>query len=251
MSKFELVKKLYEIGSIKFGDFTLKSGKKSPYYIDLRILPSYPKILIEAGRATGEVIKGSNEKVNRLCGIPMAGLAIANMVGVEINIPVLYTRKEPVIYTDLIKRIRGFIQEGKYTQEEIQGINRVINTIEELSGLKTHGITRYVDGVMLDGDRIGIVDDLITTAESKLEARDLIMLEAERRNIKVSVTGVYVLVDREQGGKEALQEEGIQLHSVLTITEIMNYLHKIGTIDSKKYETIMAYITSEKQDRGR
>jgi len=246
MSKLELVTKLYEIGAIKFGDFILKSGKKSPYYIDLRILPSYPRILVEVGKIIGEIIEASIDKPNRLCGIPMAGLAIANIVGVEIDTPVLYTRKEPIIYIDLARKIRNLIQEGKYRQEEIQGVEKAINTIEELSGLKTHGITTYADGIIQNGDRIGIVDDVITTADSKLEARNLIMLEAKRRNIKVSVTGVYVLIDREQGGKEALQQERIPLYAAFTVTEIMNFLYEAGLIDSKKYETVMAYIVSEK-----
>jgi uridine monophosphate synthetase len=246
MAKIELIRRLYEIGVIKFGEFTLKSGKKSPYYIDLRILPSYPDVLCQVGKVMGEMIMSLPEKPTRLCGIPTAGLAIATAIGMQTGIPVVYTRKEPVVYKDLATQLRNFTKEGKYHPTEIPGVEKVIKTIEELSGLKTHGIARYVDGDMQNRDKIGIVDDLITTAESKLEGRDLVKLEAKRRNISVDVIGVYVLLDREQGGREALEKEGIQLFSIFTITEVIKCLYECGLLESKKYNILMDYINSER-----
>lgn len=246
MLKLDLIKDLYDIGAIKFGEFTLKSGKKSPYYIDLRILPSYPQVLINVGKVMGGMIQSLQEKPTRLCGVPMAGLAIANMVGAETGIPVCYTRKEPIVYRDLAFQLQDSIKEGKYKQNEVPGVEAVIRKVEELSGLKTHGIARYIDGEIKEGDKIGIVDDLITTADSKLEARDLIMLEAKRENIKVGIIGVYVLLDRQQGGKESLQKNGVPLYSVATITEIMEWLYKSGTISSEKYKIVTDYVISEK-----
>lgn len=245
LPKIELVKRLFEIGAIKFGEFTLKSGKKSPYYIDLRILPSYPSVLIDATRTLKNIFDSQSEPPSRLCGVPMAGLAIANVLGIETNIPVVYARKEPIIYNDLAKKIREFVQAGKYQENEIGGVEKVIKTIEELSGFKTHGISRFIDGIIQKGDKIGIVDDLITTADSKLEVRDLIMLEAKRRNIDVDVTGVYVILDREQGGKEALEKEGINLYSLATIREAAKWLHDLGTLSYQLYKTILDYTTAE------
>jgi orotate phosphoribosyltransferase len=246
-SKVELMKKLYEIGALKFGEFILKSGKKSPYYIDLRILPSYPKVLVDVAKELKSIIESQPKKPSVLCGIPMAGLAIASALGIETGIPVVYTRKEPIIYRDLAKMIRRAIQEGKYQPQEIPVVEKVVVSIEELSGFKTHGVTSYLDGEIHAGDEIGIVDDLITTADSKLEARELIMLEAKRRNIKVDVTGVYVLIDREQGGKESLEKEGLKLYSVATITEVAKLLHDCGYLGSEKYKIIIDYILLEKK----
>jgi uridine monophosphate synthetase len=261
MIKLELMKRLYEIGAIKFGEFTLKSGKKSPYYIDLRILPSYPTVLMEVGKVMGEMITSLPEKPTRLCGIPTAGLAIATVVGIETGIPVCYTRKEPIVYKDLATQLRKSLSEEKtklinavkrqthvneYIESFSKGFERAIEKIDELSGLKTHGITRYVDGDIQNGDKIGIVDDLITTAESKLEARDLIKLEAKRRNINVDVIGVYVLLDREQGGKEALAKEGLKLYTVSTVTELIKQVYDLGMVDLERYKIIMNYIAAEK-----
>ncbi|MEM3736806.1 MAG: hypothetical protein QXJ75_01765 [Candidatus Bathyarchaeia archaeon] len=247
MSRLNLVKRLHEIGAIKFGEFKLKSGKISPYYVDLRILPSYPSVLREVGRVMGEMIYSLPEKPTRLCGIPAAGLAIATMVGVETGVPTVYVRKEPMVYRDLLMKLRTFIKERKYQPDEIPGVEKAIEIIEELSGLKTHGIARYVDGELQNGDRIGIVDDLITTAESKLEARDLIKLEAERRNLNVRIIGVYVLIDREQGGREALQKEGLKLYSVATIRDVAKWLKDLGNISPQMYSTIVNYTTSERK----
>ena len=246
MSKEELMKRLHEIGAIKFGDFTLKSGKKSPYYVDLRILPSFPHVLSEVGDIMGQMIKDSTLKPTQLCGIPAAGLAIATMCGVETGIPVIYTRKEPAVYKDLATQLRNSINEGKFQQHEILGINKAIEFIDDLSGLKTHGITRYVDGEIQEGDRIVIIDDLITTADSKLEARELIMLEAKRKNIRVDVTGVFVLLDREQGGRQTLEKNGLRLFSVATISDVADCLYASGVLDSERYRIITDYTLSEK-----
>lgn len=251
MAKAELMKRLCEIGAIKFGEFTLKSGKKSPYYIDLRILPSHPNVLVEVGKAMGEMISNLPVKPTRLCGIPAAGLAIATTVGIETGTPVVYTRKEPTTYKELAILLKNSIEERKYKQPEISGVKKAIEAIEELSGFKTHGITRYVDGEIVDGDKIGIIDDLITTAKSKLEARDLVLLEAKSRNIKVDVTAVYVFLDREQGGKEALEKEELKLYSVATISDVVKWLHQFGVLDFERYKIIKDYTDSEKAKIGR
>lgn len=254
MTKLELMKNLNEIGSIKFGEFTLKSGKKSPYYIDLRILSSYPSVLKQVGELMGEMILSDPQRPDALCGIPAAGLAVANAISLETKIPAFYTKKEPIIYKDLSTYLRNRLymkeEEGGFSFEEKTGVETAIEIIDSLSGLKAHGIPRYVDGDFKDGAKISLVDDLITTAESKLEARDLILLDAKRRNLNVSVISVYVLLDREQGGRETLQKEGLKLHSIATIRQTAEWLYKAGTLTSQMYSTIIDYTVSERKTLG-
>jgi len=264
-----VVQHLYEINAIKFGEFILKSGKKSPYYIDLRILSSHPEVLEEVGDSMARMIEELPEKPTRLCGVPMAGLAIANVISLKTRIPACYTRKEPIIYRELAEHLSEKLSKKEerlklafrapsmedfdtgFREGYEYGLKRVLETIEEMSGFKTHGITRYVDGELKDGDKVMIVDDLITTAKSKLEARDLVKLEAKRRNLKnVEVIGVCVLVDREQGGKEALEKEGLPLYSAITIREAARILLDLGKLPQELYSTIIEYTERERKALG-
>lgn len=253
-SQKELIKVLCEIGAIKFGEFTLKSGKKSPYYIDLRILSSYPNVLKQVGRVMGGIILNDPEKPDVLCGVPYAGLAIANAISLETSIPVIYVRKEPVIYKELSTHLRKQLvipeEEGGFSFDEKTGIEKALDIIDSLSGLKTHGITRYADGEFKSGSRIGIVDDLVTTAESKLEVRDLVLLEANRRELNVNVVGVYVLLDREQGGREFLEKEGVTLHAAATIRQAAEWLQELRVLTPRMYQTILDYTISDRKAMG-
>jgi uridine monophosphate synthetase len=253
MTKKELVKSLHKIGALKFGEFTLKSGKKSPYYVDMRILASYPRVLKQAGQTLGEMILNDPDRPNVLCGIPAAGLAIATAIGLETGIPVFYTKKEPIVYKDLVNYLSRILEtrDGEsFRPEERAGITKALEIINAMRGLKAHGLPQYVDGEYREGAQIAIVDDLITTAESKLEARDLILLDAVRRNLHVTIVGVYVILDREQGGAETLENAGIKLRSVATIREAARLLHEDGELQSDMYNTIINYTLQDRRASG-
>jgi uridine monophosphate synthetase len=83
---------LLKAGCIKFGDFTLKSGQRSPIYLDLRQLVSHPSILKEAARAYAEVMRALT--FDRLAGLPYAALPIGTAVSLEMDRPLIYPRRE-------------------------------------------------------------------------------------------------------------------------------------------------------------
>jgi uridine monophosphate synthetase len=87
---------LHRISCVKFGEFTLKSGQKSPVYVDLRGLVSHPAVLRLAGEALAGVLAGL--EFDRIAGLPYAGLPLAVSASLAADLPMLYARKEAKEY---------------------------------------------------------------------------------------------------------------------------------------------------------
>src|SRR5918993_589019 len=83
---------LLSAGCIKFGEFTLKSGLKSPIYIDLRRIISHPNLLAEIAQAYLPIL--SSLQFSRIAGLPYAAIPIATAISLVGNYPMIYPRKE-------------------------------------------------------------------------------------------------------------------------------------------------------------
>ena len=184
---------LADIGAIRFGEFTLASGKKSPIYVDLRLLSSHPSVLRQVARAYADLLRGAlaiGEPGSGVClaAIPYAALPIGTAVALELDLPLIYPRKE----------------------------------------VKSHGTSRQIEGEFKPGDRVVVLDDLITTGGSKLAAIE--SLEAAG----LQVRDVVVLIDREQGGGDDLARAGYRLHAVLRLSEMLDILVQAGRISAEQ-----------------
>jgi orotate phosphoribosyltransferase len=198
LKKVEIAKILHKIDALKFGLFKLTSGKVSPYYIDLRIVPSFPDAFRQICDFYGESIisQVGLKNFDRIAGVPIAGVPFASQIAYNLKKPFLYVRK----------------------------------------GLRLHGRQRRVEGILVSGDRVLLVDDLVTTGLTLKKAAAAVM--AEGGVVKEAVA----LLDREEGGKEKLSKSGIQLHTLLKMSEVANTLYEIGAIDKENLKTILKQI---------
>ena len=134
-----LIEELINIGCLKFGDFTLKSGQKSPLYCDLRVLISYPHFMTEIS----DSLFAKYEKIfdakygERICGVPYTALPIATHYSIKHSIPMVLRRKEA----------------------------------------KNYGTKKLLEGIFKPGEECLIVEDVVTTGSSVAETAEVLRSE--------------------------------------------------------------------------
>lgn len=130
IAKRDLALALHNIGALKFGDFTFKSGIKSPMYLDLRLFISYPKVLKQVVKLYATMLQ--DLQYDRLAGVAYAALPIAGAVSLELDQPWIFMRKE--------------------------GLK------------KEYGLQKSLEGEYKPGETVVMIEDLCTRATSLLEA---------------------------------------------------------------------------------
>jgi len=144
----DLSQLLYRIGAVRFGEFKLKDGRLSPFYLDLRILVSHPDALARVARAM--IQRAESLRYDRLAGIPYAGLPIAVAMSLVGGRPVVYPRKEKKEY-GTGQQVEGEFHPG----ERALVIDDVVTSggakIEAVAPLKEVGLV--VEDVLVVVDR--------------------------------------------------------------------------------------------------
>ena len=156
---FALADSLLEAGCIKFGEFTLKSGLKSPIYIDLRQIITYPKLLEQVAAAYLPVLR--HLSFVRLAGLPYAAIPIATAISLAGDYPMIYPRKEVKAYGT-----RAEIEGEYHTDETVV----VIDDLATTGGSKFEAIEKLTDAGLVVKDVVVLVDRQSGAKESLAEA---------------------------------------------------------------------------------
>jgi len=191
----ELCQILKKTSVLEFGTFRLSSGRITPYYVDLRVIPSFPEAFRLVSDIFVDAIKSGigTENFDRVAGIPTAGVPFASLISYHLNKPFLYIRQKAHL----------------------------------------RGRERRVEGVVMPGDRVLLIDDLVTTGLSLRKAALAIRAEGG------VVSDAFVLLDREEGGKERLAKIGIILHNILEMSKAARNLYQMNAITDDELKTII------------
>ncbi len=163
---------LQESGAIKFGNFRLSSGKDSAYYIDLRLVPSFPHQFREMVKAVQNLIseKIGLDSFDYIASVPTSGLVIASALAMETVKPLIYIRQK----------------------------------------IKNYGTGSLIEGKIPEGSRVVLVDDVGTTGHSLLSAIKALKdakitvdsafvivnrLEGARENLEAEKVKLYEIID--------------------------------------------------------
>ena len=169
--------------SAKRGEFTLASGKRSTFYIDARLTTMSPEGLSIIGPLALSVLQQTGWTVDAIGGLTL---------GAD---PISYAISYASAHTD--HPLRAF-------------------TVRKEA--KTHGTGKLVEGPFKEGDRVAIIEDVLTTGGSALRAIDAVRAAAG------TVVGVLALVDREEGGRQAIEKAGVPVVALTTASQIINAL---------------------------
>ncbi|MDR3205511.1 MAG: orotate phosphoribosyltransferase [Candidatus Methanoplasma sp.] len=166
---------LEECGALQFGEFTLASGAKSDYYIDIKKASTNPKVLLLISKLMAECIKDRGIEADRIAGVVLGSIPLAAALSLATGMPYVMVRKEK----------------------------------------KDHGTSKLIEGDLFPGDRVLVVEDVITTAGSGIQAI------ATLRENGAEVLNVISVIDREGGGRESLAGIGVTLNSLVKGSELL------------------------------
>ena len=208
--KKEFIHHLFETGAIKFGEFKLKSGRISPYFINMGLAMKDGEGCSKVGTIYAQAIWDNlGDNFDYIHGPAYKGIPLASLVAEKlweqygVNKRWGYDRKESKNYGD---------------------------TAEKL-----------IVGNLQDADRVLIVDDVITTGKTKVDNwQRLSTLK------KILPVGIFIAVDRQELTRDCLNvlmQHGLKIFKIVEIRQVFEYLLSQGLITEKVWNDFKKYIT--------
>ncbi len=170
MTKEELAKQIAEV-SLLHGEFTLRSGRTSNYYLDKYLFSTQPVIL----RALGEMFANYvMDPVTMLAGAELGGIPLVTATSLASEVPCVFVRNQK----------------------------------------KDYGTAKQLEGKLVPGEVVMIVEDVCTTGGQVLEAAKVIEAAG------ATVDRIVGTIDREEGAREAIEGAGYRFFSLFTKTDL-------------------------------
>ena len=174
MNRDELARGLRDAAYLE-GDFVLRSGRRSKYYLDKYRFETRPDLLGPLGQALADAVAEEEPEATRLAGPELGAVALAAAASLASGLPFLLVRK----------------------------------------AAKEYGTANRLEGVFDDGERVCLLEDVVTSGGAALDA-----VEALREAGLTCETAVCV-VDREEGGAAELALHGVKLRPLYVAAELL------------------------------
>jgi orotate phosphoribosyltransferase len=156
------------------GDFLLRSGRRSRYYLDKYRFETEPRLLAGLGRELAALVRSHGRQAELLAGPELGAVPLAAVTSIETGLPYLIVRKEA----------------------------------------KEYGTAKRLEGVFEPGQRVCVVEDVVTSGGALLSA-----VEALRAS-DLHVSAAICVVDREEGGAEAITAAGVPFKALYTTSQL-------------------------------
>jgi orotate phosphoribosyltransferase len=154
------------------GDFLLRSGQRSNYYIDKYLFTTQPSLLRRIGSALACLVP---EGVDRLAGPALGAVPLLAAVSLQVGLPFVIVRPEKP---------------------------------------KEYGTARQIEGALVAGERVWLIEDVVTTGGASMASLDALS------EAGATVVGAACVVDREQGGAAAFAARGVPFTALFTKTTL-------------------------------
>ncbi len=170
MTQAELAKRIAEASLLR-GEFTLRSGRKSNYYLDKYLFETQPDILVALGKLFANRV---NSNVDRIAGAELGAVALAATTAIECGKPFVIIRNQK----------------------------------------KDYGTSKLLEGTLNAGERVLIVEDVLTTGGQVLEAARTL----EQAGAKID--RIVAVIDRMEGARQNLESAGYVFESLFTTKDL-------------------------------
>ncbi|HEY6151316.1 MAG TPA: orotate phosphoribosyltransferase [Gaiellaceae bacterium] len=173
MERDELARALREHAYLE-GDFVLRSGRRSSYYLDKYLFETRPELLGPLGEAIADAVQEVEPGTALLAGPELGAVALAASASLASGLPFVIVRKEA----------------------------------------KGYGTSKRLEGAFEEGELACLVEDVVTSAGAALDAVEAL------REAGLEVRNAVCVVDREEGGVDALAREGVRLRALFRVSDL-------------------------------